>query len=227
MENQEAYNSTNKKQLLKNCLFCNKEFSYKKYRESSAYFCSRTCRFEHKALYYKNKLIRKDDLLLCYECEEYLPFQNFYLRGDKSAASSREGRSQKCIKCINILTETWRNKRFNDLDVVLSLLVIRAKSSLKKRNITKEFNINSEFLKKLYNEQEGKCAISNIDMQYPLKGKRNNYVISLDRIDSEKGYIEGNVQLVCWAVNQMKNNLTKEDLIFWCKAITKNNSNTI
>lgn len=39
------------------------------------------------------------------------------------------------------------------------------------------------------------------------------YQASLDRIDSSKGYIEGNVEFVCLAVNYAKNGFSKEQMI--------------
>lgn len=36
---------------------------------------------------------------------------------------------------------------------------------------------------------------------------------SLDRIDSNKGYIEGNVQFICMGLNFMKNNWPEEYFI--------------
>lgn len=53
--------------------------------------------------------------------------------------------------------------------------------------------------------------------------KLDPYKISLDRIDSSKSYTKNNVQLVCWAVNQMKNNYSTEQLITWCSFIVNNN----
>jgi len=47
--------------------------------------------------------------------------------------------------------------------------------------------------------------------------------ISIDRIDNTKGYEEGNIALVCLAVNMMKYTLELEELIDWCKNISKNN----
>lgn len=47
--------------------------------------------------------------------------------------------------------------------------------------------------------------------------------ISLDRIDSTKGYIEGNVQWVHKSVNIMKSTLTQEQFINFCKLVAENN----
>ena len=42
---------------------------------------------------------------------------------------------------------------------------------------------------------------------------------SLDRIDSSKDYLVGNVEIVCMAVNLAKNNFNKKDMIDFIKEI--------
>jgi hypothetical protein len=51
--------------------------------------------------------------------------------------------------------------------------------------------------------------------------KANPFKASLDRIDSSRGYTEDNVQWVCWSVNQMKSDKTKEEFEFWIKTLYK------
>jgi hypothetical protein len=46
--------------------------------------------------------------------------------------------------------------------------------------------------------------------------------LSIDRIDSKKGYIKDNIQFVCMAINQMKSDLTLDELYFFCENILKN-----
>ncbi len=57
---------------------------------------------------------------------------------------------------------------------------------------------------KLYYEQDGKCAITGIPMVHKMRDHR---AISVDRIDSEKGYEVDNIQLVCAAINIAKKDL--------------------
>ena len=40
----------------------------------------------------------------------------------------------------------------------------------------------------------------------------DKWKVSIDRIDSSKGYIKGNVQLVCVLYNLMKNKLPEEEM---------------
>ena len=53
-------------------------------------------------------------------------------------------------------------------------------------------------------------------------GGRGGQTASLDRIDSTKGYIEGNVQWVDKIVNAMKWNIPEKYFIEICKTIAKN-----
>lgn len=58
-------------------------------------------------------------------------------------------------------------------------------------------------------------------MTYKIDNGRSHTNVSIDRIDSDKGYTIDNVQLVCMAVNQMKSDLTNEELMYFCNNIIK------
>lgn len=46
---------------------------------------------------------------------------------------------------------------------------------------------------------------------------------SLDRIDSDKGYIEGNVQWLHKWVNLMKSDFTQDEFLNYCRLIIEHN----
>ena len=75
----------------------------------------------------------------------------------------------------------------------------------------------------LYCKQKGLCAISGVEMTYNQFGGKCPTNISIDRIDSSKGYELENVQLVCSLVNTMKMQYSTEELIKWCKQIVNYN----
>lgn len=86
-----------------------------------------------------------------------------------------------------------------------------------------DHNIDSSFLKKIYEEQNGMCAISGKVME--IRGSKNAanspYSISLDRIDSTQGYVVGNVWLVCTGINLMKSRLTMDQFVEFCRLTTE------
>jgi len=85
----------------------------------------------------------------------------------------------------------------------------------------KQFDLTLEDIINLWNSQYGMCALSNLPMQM----SDEEYDVSLDRIDSDNGYINGNVQLVIKQVNYMKQDYTQEDFINLCKIIAEHNAN--
>ena len=80
-----------------------------------------------------------------------------------------------------------------------------------------EWNITFEYLADLLIEQDFKCALTGWDIE-AMKVQVNT--ASLDRIDSLKGYIEGNVQWVHKMVNMSKQSYTQEEFIEMCNAVT-------
>lgn len=82
--------------------------------------------------------------------------------------------------------------------------------SAEKRNI--EFLVSLEYLSNLYESQNHICAIT---------GRHINSIgeASLDRIDSSKGYIEGNVQWTTYQANVSKHTMTMEELYQFCKDV--------
>ena len=100
-------------------------------------------------------------------------------------------------------------------------LVARAKTRAKQKKI--KFDLTKEFVLQLLNEQDNKCAISNLPISFSntYDGKIDQYRGSLDRIDSNLGYTKDNVQVVCAQVNIMKHQATTKDLIFWATKIVE------
>ena len=59
-------------------------------------------------------------------------------------------------------------------------------------------------------------------MEIALKGYADNsYVVSVDRVDSNKGYLKDNVVLCCDSVNTMKMKLDTKEFLNICKEIVK------
>ena len=59
------------------------------------------------------------------------------------------------------------------------------------------------------------CPLLGIPMVVNEKGSTKENSFSLDRIDSSKGYIKGNVKVISKQANIMKNNANKEELLLF------------
>jgi hypothetical protein len=86
-----------------------------------------------------------------------------------------------------------------------------------------EINITKEYINELFIQQESKCKLSGLKITLPNSWKDNTYTASLDRIDSDKGYIIGNVQWVHKHINVMKNTFPQEMFIYFCIKVSEQN----
>lgn len=82
-------------------------------------------------------------------------------------------------------------------------------------------DIDKQYIIDLIQKQNNRCVYSGIEFDWD-KFQNNPYQASIDRIDNDKGYIKGNVQIVCNIVNQMKSNLTDVEFFDYVKAIHEN-----
>ncbi len=100
--------------------------------------------------------------------------------------------------------------------------IVRSANGSKLNNKTrkpKELNITIEYAWDIFISQERRCALSGLELAFPKVSKDKNWTASLDRIDSSKGYVEGNVQWVHKDVNIMKNKFDNQYFINMCKKI--------
>lgn len=81
------------------------------------------------------------------------------------------------------------------------------------------FDITIKDIWELFIFQNRKCAISDIELTF--NSNLNTYEASLDRIDSSKGYIIGNIQWVYRDINFIKWILTEEELFKWSLLIVQ------
>lgn len=109
-----------------------------------------------------------------------------------------------------LLSDKQRNRRLEKkrkpiehvrLMQKLNSCIQQARKRAEKKYIS--IDIDVKFLMKMYQQQEGFCALTGIKMEiHPLVGMRTNpYSVSLDRIDSNRGYTHNNVRLVVWCIN--------------------------
>lgn len=80
------------------------------------------------------------------------------------------------------------------------------------RRLGVPFDLTPDYLESIY-PKDGKCPILGIDMILggTIDDNRQHYA-SLDRIEPEKGYTQGNVVWVSYRGNQLRSNATVDEL---------------
>lgn len=115
-------------------------------------------------------------------------------------------------------------EKMNTLSGKLTSLITQSRYRAKNKGYT--HSIDTSYLKYLFEEQQGLCALSGKTMT--IKGTRGTPEywdsVSIDRIDSSLGYDKGNVQLVCTAVNHMKSDMVEEHFLDLCRRILEKKS---
>lgn len=103
--------------------------------------------------------------------------------------------------------------------------VFMARIRLRHRDRGKEYSVTLQDLKEQWELQKGVCPYTGWNLITPrnTKGKRHTApdTASLDRIDSSKGYIKGNVEFVSLMAQHCKNQFSKEDVLKFCEAVVK------
>ena len=95
-------------------------------------------------------------------------------------------------------------------------LVYSSRNSAKKYG--KDFNIDENYILKLFEEQNHKCYWFGITLEpshltkYPAKP-------SLDRLDCDKGYVKGNIVISCMAANLGRNSCDPEVFQKFCEQL--------
>lgn len=177
---------------------------------------------------YENKVAEhwKDGLLKCTVCGEYFPEEVFNKIGsEEKKYHYRNGRDNRCPTCKLLQNRKHRANLSNDekLNKAIKFRWSGAKSRAEKKGIM--FDITEEFIKSLWEKQKGLCALSKIPMTYTFDNGRTFTNISIDQINPNAGYVEDNIQLVCMAINQMKSDMSLEELYMFSEALIKNKNN--
>jgi len=127
----------------------------------------------------------------------------------------KAGRVKECLKCTEIIRRNNQKRGYKDID---GTLLGRIRRNAKSRRI--RVNVDGKFLYNLFVKQQGKCALSGINISIVKSDKRHTCSASLDRIDSKKGYTKENVQWVHKDINRIKQHFNQEKFIEWCRLVS-------
>lgn len=129
----------------------------------------------------------------------------------------RRGNSTGCRSCIK-----WGPR---DGIPIPSRQWSHIKASATKRRI--DFKVTRELVYDVFERQGARCALTGLPLCFDSPQKRSDGTASLDRIDSSKGYIPGNIQWVHKDINLMKGSLSQDQLLRYCSLILSHQGDEI
>lgn len=163
--------------------------------------------------------------LLCRVCEKKMNLDFFPVR---YRSGNYKNHTPICKVCDLARANAWKSSSPRNF---LSGRYTEAKARGRRGNIPVSKDFTLELLVSMYKEQKGKCAVSGLPMTWEIEvfkkanaDNRRGTNISIDRINSSKGYEPKNIRLVCEKVNQIKSSMNDVDLYFWSAQIASSMS---
>lgn len=147
----------------------------------------------------------------------------------QATVCNRIGRGSGCPKCWAVNKRGNKNCRWTGYGEISGRQwhCLKKEATKERRNCRRKteretlpFNITIEYIWNLFLEQNRRCALSG--RLLIMRGKVNGKLIgnaSLDRIDSSKGYVEGNVQWIDKKLQFTKRNLSDQEFIAICESV--------
>ncbi len=161
----------------------------------------------------KNVFTEEDLIKFCHDVYKYR------ILGEKNSTDIDD----KALRIsTNVLTKSIRDE-YSPFRQHHRLARRRTKSN------GRECNITLEYLKEIWEKQGGRCPYTGwkLDNLETTNDWDSNILhpktASLDRIDSRKGYVLGNVQFVSIMANYAKRDFLEKELITFCQAVAGNN----
>lgn len=127
---------------------------------------------------------------------------------DRNGVDRAKGKGSRMFEVWNSGKRKPRNCNKGGTKDIHNALFRRWVANAKSRNYP--FEVSIDYLQCLLESQNFKCGYTEIEMLCPktynekMDMTSSPYLISLDRIDNELGYIEGNVHFVCVWVNKAR-----------------------
>lgn len=155
---------------------------------------------------------------VCSHCKSTLPADS------KHFVKTCKGPTNKplaaiCRVCHRAMNN--RNAERKRFDLRTNVVRLIAAARCRSRAWGKPFSLTLEHALEVYDRQGGCCAISGIPLTIRKQDQRHHYPtnLSLDQIRPGEGYVVGNVQFLCIAVNRLKGEDSLEDVIAICQAV--------
>lgn len=197
------------------CAICNKDFEITPSRSKNKnHCCSRQCMGKLSSLLHSKKV-----KINCKICNKECFYRKSHIKqvsnptcsrlcASKSQSQRYRGKDNPKALGLSDYEKIWWNKNTD--------LRTRAKA----KNI--EFDLDYKFLMNLYEKQQRKCFYTDLPLKIYKKGENSKIAfdtLSVDRVDSFKGYTKDNIVLCLNSINMLKADHCLDDIKMIMKAI--------
>lgn len=163
---------------------------------------------EQEKLYQQN-------LKKCNKCLKILPLTKEFFTFCSGPSRQKPFWQSACKKCDLARVKRGYNSRYSSLEKYAKSVMKAIEKDRRKYPVT----IILEDIINQYHKQNGLCHYSKEILKLE---SHSDWTISIDRLDSSKGYIQGNVVLCCKVINYMKQKLSESDFNLWCQKVANN-----
>jgi hypothetical protein len=131
-------------------------------------------------------------------------------------------KTKKSCGCKNFRLRGSGNPKWSGYEEISGSYWHRVKQGAKSRKIDMKVSIEDAW--SIFVAQGRKCALSGTSIlmcpsDLENRSNLNLQTASLDRIDNDKGYIPGNIQLVHKDINRIKTNLSEDYFVQLCRNV--------
>jgi hypothetical protein len=120
-----------------------------------------------------------------------------------------------------------RQQDYKDVKQILTHLAANLRRAANRGVAAKEIDVDLDYVYNIGASQDFLCALTGIELEFTRGGTYwggkwcNPNSCTIDRIDNSKGYIPGNIQLVAWKPNCMRNHWPLDEMIDLCKDVAR------
>lgn len=82
-----------------------------------------------------------------------------------------------------------------------------------------EVAVDVDHVARLFENQGGRCAYTGLPLTFGTADRRSDGTASLDRIDSDRGYVEGNLRWVHKDIQPMKMAMSHDRFVALCRLV--------
>jgi len=160
----------------------------------------------------------KSGLQTVYESKIYQEFKE--MRGGNRTELMKSVPTKK-----EIADWEWRNDNFEEVKSILSFLRANLQRAMNRGDASQIIQVDLDYVYSVGSSQDFLCALTGTELEFTRGGQKwlgkwcNPNSCTIDRIDSSKGYVKGNIQLITWRANCLKQHLDNAEFIEFCKDV--------